>query len=173
MRTISSVVDHDITWQQLTGLKSEFELRFGDDLLATMKLPKMLSSLATFQCEEGNWTIERVGFLSSKTIVRRGTSSEPVGTYTARAWKGGGTVELSEGRKLELRTNMWKSTFEWCTEEGESLVWMKGRGFLKYFVDVRMNRGAAKWPELPWLTALMFYQMIMMRRDTATHSAVH
>jgi len=50
---------------------------------------------------------------------------------------------------------------------------MKGRGFLKYFVDVKMNRTALKWPELHWLVALMFYQMIMMRRDTATHSAVH
>jgi hypothetical protein len=173
MRSISAVVDHEIAWQQLQGLKSEFELRFGDELLATMKLPKMLSSVATFQCEEGTWNIERVGFFSPKTVVRKGTSNEVVGTFTARAWKGGGTVELSEGRKLELRTNMWKSTFEWCTTDGESLLMMKGRGFLKYFVDVQMNRSAAKWPELPWLMALMFYQMIMMRRDAATHSAVH
>jgi hypothetical protein len=173
MRKISALVDHEIMWQQLPGLKSEYELRFGDDLVGTMKLPKMLSSVAVFQCEEGSWTIERVGFLSSKTVVRAGTSNAEIATYTARAWKGGGIVELSEGRKLELRTNVWKSTFEWSTDEGESLVQMKGRGFLKYCVDVSMNRSAAKWPELPWLIALMFYLMIMMRRDSAAHSGVH
>ncbi|MDP2886627.1 MAG: hypothetical protein Q8P51_16585 [Ignavibacteria bacterium] len=173
MRKISALVDHEIIWQQLPGFKSEFELRFGDDLVATMKLPKMLSSAAVFQCEEGSWTIERVGLLSSKTVVRGGTSNVEIATYTGRTWKGGGTVELSEGRKLELRMNIWKSTFEWCTDAGESLVHMKGRGFLKYYVDVRMNRSALKWPELPWLVALAFYQMIMMRRDSAAHAAVH
>jgi len=173
MRRISALVDHEIAWQQLPGLRSQFELRWGDDLVATMKLPKMLSSAAVFQCEEGSWTIERVGFLSSKTVVRAATSETEVATFTARAWKGGGIVELSEGRKLQLRMNIWKSTFEWVTDEGESIVQMKGRGFLKYFVDVRMERSALKWPELPWLVALMFYQMIMMRRDSAAHSAVH
>jgi hypothetical protein len=173
MRRISALVDHEITWQQLPGFKSEYELRFGDDLVATMKLPKMLSSAAVFQCEEGSWTIERVGLLSSKTVVRGGNSNAEIAAYTARAWKGGGTLELTEGRKLELRTSIWKSTFEWCTDAGESLVFMKGRGFLKYYVDVRMNRAALKWPELPWLVALAFYQMIMMRRDSAAHSAAH
>ena len=173
MRRISALVDHEITWQQLPGFKSEYELRFGDDLVATLKLPKMLSSSAVFQCEEGSWTIERVGLLSSKTVVRGGTSNAEIAAYTARAWKGGGTVELSEGRKLELQTKFWKGTFEWRTDAGESLVFMKGRGFLKYRVDVRMNRSALKWPELPWLVALAFYQMIMMRRDSAAHSAAH
>jgi hypothetical protein len=173
MRKISALVDHEIEWQQLKGLKSEFELRFGDEIVATMKLPKMLSSAAVFRCEEGSWTIERVGFFSSKTIVHAEGSTKEVGTYSPRPWKGGGIVELTEGRKLELRTNVWKGTFEWCTEEGESIVHMKGRGFLKYVVDVRMGRSALKWPELPWLIALVFYQMLMMRRDSAAHSAVH
>ena len=173
MRRISALVDHGITWYQLEGLRSEFELRFGDEPIGTMKLPKMLSSAAVFQCEEGTWTIERTGFMSSKTVVRAAGSTEAVGTYTARIWKGGGTVELSGDRKLRLRSNIWQRTFEWCTEEGESLIQMKGRGFLKYKVDVQLTREAARWPELHWLVALMFYQMIMMRRDSAAHSAVH
>jgi hypothetical protein len=173
MRKISAVVDHEIMWQQLPGFKSEYELRFGDDLLGTMKLPKMLSSLAVFQSEEGSWTIERVGFTSSKTIVKEERSGTEIATYTARAWKGGGILELSEGRRLELRTNIWKNTFEWVMDDGEAIVHMKGRGFLKYCVDVSMNRSALKFPELPWLVALAFYQMIMMRRDSAAHSAVH
>ena len=173
MRKISGLVDHEITWQQLRGFRSEFELRFGDDLVATMKLPKMLSSAAVFHCEEGSWIIERSGFLGSKTVIRPENSNKEIATYTGRAWRGGGTVELPDGRKLQLRMNIWKRTFEWCTDDGESLVLMKGRGFLKYFVDVSMNRSAAKWPELPWLVALLFYQMLMMRRDSASHAAAH
>jgi len=119
MRKISALVDHGIVWQQLLGFKSEFELRFGDDLVGTMKLPKMLSSSAVFQCEEGSWTIERLGFLSSKTVVRNAASGAEIATYVGRAWKGGGTLTLLDGRKLDLRTNMWKSTFEWCTDAGE------------------------------------------------------
>jgi hypothetical protein len=173
MRTISALLDHEIAWQQLEGLKSEFELRFGDEVVATLKLRKMLSSVATFQCAEGIWTMERVGFFNSKTVVRAEGSTVDHGTYSPRPWKGGGIVELSESRTLELRANMWKGTFEWCTATGESIVHMKGRGFWKYSVDVSMSRSAAKWPELPWLIGLMFYQMIMARRDSAAHSAVH
>jgi hypothetical protein len=66
-----------------------------------------------------------------------------------------------------------KSTFEWVTDDGESIVHMKGRGFLKYCVDITMNRSALKWPELPWLIALLFYQMIMARRESASHAAAH
>ena len=173
MRRISACVDHEIAWTQLSGFKSQYELRFGDDLIATMNFPKMLSSAAIVECEDGTWTIERVGFLSSKTVVRPAKSDKEIATYTARAWKGGGVIELSGERKLMLSMNIWKSTMDICKEGEESLVTLKGRGFFKYCVDVRMNRSATQWPELPWLVALAFYQMIMMRRDSAAHSAVH
>ena len=173
MRRISALVDHELVWYQLEGLRQEFELRFGDEVIGTLKLPKMLSSAAEFHCEEGTWAIERVGFMSARTVVRAVGSAEAAGTYTARMWRGGGTIELSGQRKLGLRSNMWQREFELCTEAGESLVHMKGRGFLRYKVDVQLTREATKWPELHWLVALLFYQILMLRRDSAAHSAVH
>ena len=173
MRRMSAVIDHNTTWTQLAGFKSEYELRFGDDLVATMKFPKMLSSAALFQCEEGIWTIERVGFFDRKTVVRQVNSDKEIANYSRRRWNRGGIIELSEGRTLALRPDPWSRTMEVYKEEGNPIVTLKGRGIFKYNVDLSMSRSALHWPELPLLVALAFYQMIMARRDAAAHSAAH
>jgi hypothetical protein len=170
---MSAVVDHETTWTQIARFKSGYELRFGDDVVATMTFPKMLSSAASVQTEDGNWTIERTGFFGAKTIVRPTDSTTPIGSYTAKAWKRGGIIELSGDRKLLLRLDIWSRTMEICRQDGEMIVSLTARGFFNHRVEVRMNRSALQWPELPWLVPLAYYQIIMMRRDSAAHSAAH
>ena len=173
MRKLSSLTDHDIAWQQVPGLRSEYELRFGDEVVASLKLPRMLGSAAVFQCEEGTWNIARSGFFASTTHVRRADSVDPEGTFRASPWTRGGMLEFADGRVLQLRTKVWGRTLEWYTPSGESLVQMRGSGFWKFRADLHMTRDALQWPELHWLVGLLCYQMIMMRRDSASHAAAH
>jgi hypothetical protein len=173
MRTLTALVDHHLNWVQKKGLRSEYELRFGDELVATLRFPRMLSSRAIVETGDGNWAIERQGFFSSRIVVRLADSETDLAVLNENAWKGTGTIELPEGRTLEIRMNMWKNTFQLLTASGEQLVETKGRGFFRFSADVTMAHKASQWPELPWLVATVFYLMIMKRRDSAAHAGAH
>ncbi len=173
MRTITALVDHQLTWTPQRGLRPAYELRFGDELVATLRFPKMLSSRAILETGEGSWALERMGFFNSRIVVRLADSETDVAVFKANVWTGGGTLELSEGRTLEVRTSMWERTSQLKMDSGEQIVEMIGRGFFRFSAEVRMTRKATQCPELPWMVAMLFYLMIMKRRDSASHAGAH
>jgi hypothetical protein len=173
MKSITALVDHTLTWSQPKAMRQIHELRFGPELVATLQFPKMLSSAAVAESSDGRWTLERVGFLNFRIIARKPDSDLPLASYTPKAFKAGGTVELARGGAVVLRQSFWEAKTELTTEAGEPLVEMRSRGFFKHFVDVKMNRRALQYEELPCLVMLLFYSILLRRRDAATHSAVH
>lgn len=173
MKSIKALVDHTLIWSQPKGLRQEYELHFGNDLVATLRFPKMLSSNAVAESGDGKWELERKGFFNITIIVRKNGYESALATFTPRPFKGGGIVQLEGGKTLVLRQNAWKSIHELGTEEGESLMELTSRGFFRFFVDVKMNRRALQYEELPAIVILLFYIILMGRRDAAAHSAVH
>jgi hypothetical protein len=173
MRKIASLIDHELTWIQRKGLKSEFELRFGDDLVATLRFPKMLSSTAIAESGDGSWTFEREGFLKPTTVIRASGSADELATYTRKVWRGGGILNLSGGRKITLYTSPWSRTLGLRAESGETLMESKSRGIFHFSMDVSMYRTGSQMPEFPWMVLLAFYQAIIMRREAAAHAAAH
>ena len=173
MRTIASSIDHEMTWTQRKGLRSEFELKFGDDLVAVLRFPKVLGSAAVAESGDGSWTFERLGVLKPNIVVHAVGSSEELGTYIPKAWSGGGTLQLSDGRKAFLSTNAWKRTLRLESDTGETMMELKGRGFFRFSMDVVMFRVGARYPEFPWMMMLVAYRAVMMRREAAAHSAAH
>lgn len=172
MKSIKALVDHTLIWSQPKGMRSEYELRFGNDLVATLQFPKMLSSNAVAESEDGSWEIERVGVFDTAITIRKAGHEAASATFKAKVFKSS-TVELEGGKTLELQQHIWQGIYELRADTGEPLMELKSRGFFKYFVDVKMFRKALQYEELPGLVMLVFYIMLMARRDAAVHSAVH
>jgi hypothetical protein len=170
MRKITALVDHELNWTQPNAFKSVFELRFGGELVATLRFPKFLSTLAQAESEEGCWTFERVGFWKSRIIVRACGADSDLAVYIHNAWKGGGTLELSGGRKVAVAANVWKSTLEFRAEAGETLIHTVNRGVFRHNMTVQMYRKALQMPELPWMVMFGLYLAVMSRRDAARHA---
>jgi hypothetical protein len=171
MKTIRSVVDHELTWSQESVFKSEFELRFGGEPVATLRLPKMIGTKGVAESGDGSWTFERIGFWKMKTDVTDGRSSVVLGSYASNAWKPGGVLQLPNGKKFTFWRSGWKRTAEFRTEEGEPLFQIQYRGSFRVSASVRINRLALQTPELPWMVLLGFYLGVMARRDSAKHAA--
>ena len=172
MKSIKGLVDHTLTWSQLKGLRMSYELRFGNDLVATLQFPKMLSSNATAESGDGSWALERSGVFDTKITIRRIESQTPLASFTRKAFKSGGCIQLEGGETLTIRNDFWGQAHELITEGGESLFELKSRGFFKHFVDVKMNRRALQVEEFPSLLIFLFYIVLLGRRDAAVHSAV-
>lgn len=171
MKTIRAVVDHELTWSQESAFKNEFELRFGGELVATLRLPKMLGTMGVAESGDGSWAFERIGFWKARTVVRASGSNVELGSYTSNTWKGGGVLELSDGKKFTVWRSIWKGLSEFRTEEGEPLFQIHHRSSFRVSASLRINRKALQIPELPWMVLLGFYLEVMARKDAATHAA--
>lgn len=173
MKSITSLIDYTLTWNQTKALKNTYELRFGNELVANLDFPKMLSTNAVVESGDGWWELERTGVFNVKVSVRQKDHETPVATYTPRPFKGGGIITLEDGRTLTYTTNLWQSLHELKADTGESLFEMKSQGFFKMEVEVKMYRKGLKYQELPALVMLIFYIIVLARRDAAVHSAAH
>jgi hypothetical protein len=171
MRTLASIIDHELAWNQPGAFKSQFELRFGDELVGTLRFPKFLRSLAEAETGDGHWTFQRVGFWKKRTVVRVPESETEVAVYVPNTWKQGGTLEVENGGKILVEASRWKRTLHFKTEAGESLVDIKFRGTFRQSATVQMYRKALQVGALPWMVPLGLYLFIMMQRDAAAHAA--
>jgi hypothetical protein len=171
MKTIQSVIDQELTWSQQSLFKNEFELRWGGELVATLRFPKMIGTMGEAQCGDGRWTFERKGFWKTTILVKASESDQVVGSYTNKKWGAGGTIELSAGKKLIIWRSIWKGLSELRTEEGEPLYQIRQKSSLRLSASVRISRKALALPELPWLVLFGFYLLVMARSDAATHAA--
>jgi len=171
MRRIASVIDHELTWVQPSAFKSEFELRFGDELLGTLHFPKFLSSRAEAETADGRWTFERAGFWKRRTVIRTSEAETDLAVYVPNVWKGGGTLQVEGGSKFIAEVSRWRGTLEFKTERGETLVHIKNRGVFRHSASVQMYRRALPIAELPWMVPLGLYLFIMLQREAAAHAA--
>jgi len=120
MRTIAEVADQVLVWVQPARLKQTFELRTGDEAVATLQFQR--ASLAAGEVADQQWTFKRVGFWHPQVTVRAAGSDANVAVFKP-AWTGGGTLELPQGRLLRFgAANFWHSQWDWSDPAGNPIV---------------------------------------------------
>lgn len=167
MKKINEVIGRELEWVQPSAWKMEYELRAGDDLIATLRFRSSFGSFATAESADGCWTFKRVGFWQTRVTIRGCGSEMDIAMFKNNTWSGGGTLELPDGRKILATTNLWQTNFEFQTEAGEALVRFKTGGLVHLSATVEIEPAAAQVPELPWVVMFGLYLAVMMSSDTA------
>jgi hypothetical protein len=171
MKIISEMIGRELKWVQPSAWKFHFELRADDEVVATLRLRSSFGTFATAESADGCWTFKRIGFWQTKATIRDCGSDAEIAVFKNNTWSGGGTLELSDGRKFSASTNGWRTTFEFKSETGETLVRFKSGGFVHLSATVEIPPDAAKIPELPWIVMLGWYLTVMMYMDTTSTAA--
>lgn len=166
MKKIAEVIGRELKWVQPSAWKMEYELRAGDELIATLRFRSSFGSFATAENADGCWTFKRVGFWQTRVTIRDCGSETDTATFKNNTWSGGGTLELPDGRKILATTNLWQTNFEFRTEADETLIRFKTGGLVHLSATVEILPGAAGVPELPCLVMLGWYLAVMMHTDT-------
>ena len=169
MKRIDDFVMGDLLWVQPARLKSEFELRAGEELVGTLRWQR--ASLATGETADQTWTFKREGFWHPRITVRVPGSDDNVATFQP-SWAGGGTLDL-DGKQLRFgAANFWHSQWDWMDGQNQPLVHFKShQGLLKVEGEVTVEAGAMKSPDLPLLVVLGWYLLVLFARDAAAASA--
>jgi hypothetical protein len=172
MKKITSLMDRELKWVQPNTFKLEYELRADDELAATLRFRSSFGSLATAESADGCWTFKRVGFWQTRATVRHCGADVDIATFKNNTWKGGGTLELPDGRKFLANTNFWQTQYEFKTETGEKLFGYRNiGGVLNLSAQVQIEPQVISLPELPWMVMLGWYLALMLHRDCAAAAA--
>lgn len=149
----------------------QYELRAGGELAATLRFRSSFGSFATGESADGCWTFKRVGFWQTKATVRLCGADADIAVFKNNTWSGGGTLELSDGRKFPATTSFWQTKFGFETELGERLIEFKRGGLVHLSATVEIEPSAVRMPELPWMVMLGWYLTVMMHMDASVAGA--
>jgi len=146
-RRSADLAGRDLRWIKSNG----YELRDGDDVVATLRFRSRWGSLATAESADGCWTFKRVGFLQTL---------------------GGETTAVGKLQGAAANTSCWMTKFAFSTEAGEPLVrFTKIFGLLKLSSTVDILPAATDQSAPPWLVMLGWYLTIQMHNDAGASAA--
>ncbi len=172
MKHIAEMTGRELQWTQPHALKMEYELREGEEVVATLRFKSSFGSFATAESADGCWTYKRVGFWQTRATVRACGSESEIASFKNNTWSSGGTLEFPDGRKFLASTNFWQTKYDFRTETAQTLFhYTRIGGILHQSALVEIEPQAANIPELPWMVMLGWYLVVMMQQDSAAAAA--
>lgn len=171
MKKMAKVIGQELEWVQPSAWKTQYELRSGAEVVATLRFRSSFGTFATGESLDGGWTFKRIGFWQTRATIRGFESDIDLALFKNNSWSGGGSLEFPDGRKLLATTNGWQTKLEVKTEAGETLLRFNTRGLVHLAATVEIHPAAAEMPELPWLVMFGWYLVVMLYMDTAASVA--
>ena len=178
MESIANFVGTPLYWVQPKTFERWFELRAGDQVVATLGWETSCGTLARGTTADGSWTFKRVGFLNPRVTVRQSRSEVDLAVFWPR-WLGDGTLEFAYGKAYRWQsTNFWASDWMFTATDGTPLVAFKEgsregglSNLFKMQSLVEIHPQARDLAELPLLILLGWYLMILRQDDAAAGAA--
>lgn len=172
MKRIAEQTHLPLKWLQPKALQEAYELRAGEELVATLKFRSAFGTLARAESGDGCWTFKRVGFWQNKATVRACEGEQDLAIFVNNTWNDGGTLAFTGGRKFKATTNAWKTRFEFYTETDQLLLRFKYQGVFRLSAEVEILPGAAAFPEMPLLVLFGWYLAVMLYHDSSAAAVV-
>lgn len=164
MKSLSECIGQQLQWVHPHLLKSEYELRAGDELLARIYSKGVFSSLVYVETADGNWMIERKGLHQTMRILHPDTGTELA--TIKREGSDQAALVFPDGREYRWqRTSFWHDDWTWLNNEGTPLLHVKG------WAHIHVEPAAQGLPELALLITLGWYLHKQQEKEATTIAA--
>lgn len=171
MSSLREFAGQELRWTRPHFFQSAYELRVGDEVLATVRRAGTFKTYDVAVAEGQQWTFRRAGsFWKSWTAIYAGEVQDanaqipPVATYTRV--RGGGQLTFSNGRSYNWTArSRWRSIWAWTGLDGVPLLSMKTSKRLTIAPE------AIYLPELPLLVLFAFHLMRIAEEQAAASVA--
>lgn len=161
MRSISSVIDHPITFLQPKLFHSKFELRFGNELIGSLDRAGITSTEMTAMTSDGCWKFRRGRFSQDEATVEDSSTGEIAGSFSSGFGKSKNIIHLPGEKDFPARLNIWRSRMVILDGKGGTIAEFREEGFLNMRYTITFYRTAARIPELPLLTMFGCYVILL------------
>ena len=164
MKSLSECIGQELQWVHPHLLKSEYELRTGDELLARIYSKGAFSSQVFIETADGNWMIERKGLHQTIRVLLPDTDIELA--TIKREGSEQATLVFPDGHAYRWqRTSFWHDDWTWLNNEGIQLLHVKGGA------HIQLEPAAQGMPELTLLITLGWYLHKQKEKEAATIAA--
>lgn len=165
MRALAEAWGREWVWSRPRILTRRWELKAGDDVVATLDSIGWLGGGARATTSEGVWLLRHVGMLRGRLEVTREKSQDVIALFRP-AWFGAGTLEWGERRLRWHRDDFWGRRWEFVDEHEHTLVaFMRRPAFVRSTTAVEPTEAGRQCPELPLLVVLGFQLLLVMQRQ--------
>ena len=168
MRHLADVIHAHLRWEQPRVFDRAWDLRHGDETVATLAFRSAFGSFATATSADGSWTFKRVGFWQARATVRAEGGADDLAVFEHNTWSGGGTLTLAGGRTIRVTTNLWQSKIEFQLAEDHVLFRYLTEGFVRQESQLEVMPSLAGMREMPWLVLFGWYLVVMMHQDSSS-----
>ena len=164
IKSLSEYIGQQLQWVHPHLLKSEYELRAGDELLARIYSKGVFSSQVYVETADGHWMIERKGLHQTIRVHLPETDTE-LATIN-REGSDQATLVFPDGREYRWqRTSFWHDDWTWLNNEGTPMFHVKRGG------HIQLEPAAQGLPELALLITLGWYLHKQQEKEAATIAA--
>jgi len=172
MRSLLQISSSPLIWKQPRLTEPFFELKYSEEVLATLRFNNSFGSLATGTAAEGEWSFKRLGFMKTYITIREKGKDANIAVFQNNTWSGGGTLEFPDGRKYRANSNFWHSEVEFTDEEDKPLIRYINIGGFKLHAQLELMPSAKELPEMPWMVLLGWYLAVMTSREGEMVAAI-
>jgi hypothetical protein len=170
MKSITSYLDFTLTLQQSSAWKSSYEIRFGDEHLGSITMPKIWSDRAEAVSAEGNWSFERQGLLKTK-LVAKAESGDILASYQIRPFHCSSNMMIGEKEVFSVRIGFFRRTLDVSSRLDERVIHFQNHGIVRLRSDITFSHDAKHIEQFPLVFFLSCYILLINRRDEARKSA--
>lgn len=171
MAGIGDFAGKRLEWQRKGLLQRSWELRGGEEVLATLSRLKPVGTLAEAEADGAKYTIKRSGFLRPYLTVRKA----PFGEDAARmelSFGGSGTLQFPDGKRHSFRKmSFWGNRWAFTDEDGNIILNAGQRSAFRSAGEVTVEAGSAKDRHLPLLVLLAWYLAVLITEENNAAAA--
>ena len=164
MKSLNEYSGQELQWVHPHLLRSEYELRFGNEVLARIFVKGAFGTMVYIDTADSHWMIELKGLHPTMRVLLPDTGAELATIKHEGSDRA--TIVFPDGREYRWqRSSFWHDDWTWLNNEGAPLLHVKGKA------HIQLEPAAQGLPELALLIALGWYLHKQQEKKAATIAA--
>jgi len=165
MKKISEYIGEDLILIQPSLFKREYEFRSSNELLARMYFTSLFSLTAVVEGFDDKYEIIRPSFWKTDIAIRKYGYDMTVASLKTNFFRTKGTIDLQNGKKLNLKFGVFKKSCEVFSEAEELLIMFQNRFSFKQQNIVTVQKSSTLIDENPWIVMMIWYLILQNRKN--------
>jgi hypothetical protein len=167
MTPLSKYFGEDLILIQPSFFKREYEFRSSNELLAKMYFPKFFSLTAVVEGFEEKYEIIRPSFWKTDIAIRKFGYDMTFASLTTNFFRTKGSIDLQNGKKLNLKFGAFRKSCEVFSEMEELLLMFQNKLSIKEKNVVTIQKPSTLIDENPWMIMMIWYFLIESKNNGA------
>lgn len=164
MNALSKYIGEDLILSQPSFFKREYEFRSSNELLARMYFPSFFSLTAVVEGFKEKYEIIRPSIWKTDLAIRKFGYDMSFASLTTNLFRTKGSIDLQNGKKLNLKFGVFKKACQVFSEMDELLITFLNKFSIKEKNVLIIEKSSSLIDENPWVVMLVWYQVIQRNR---------